>query len=92
MSLGMNDIDTYPPRGQVVPLLTDQRRRILDVIRGFYAEHGSTPTIREIGAETGRSASSVQYQLGQLQRMGWISRHPTLARSLVVLDPATGRP
>jgi repressor LexA len=36
--------------------------------------------------------SSVQHQLEQLQRMGWIRRHPGRARALVVLDPATGQP
>jgi hypothetical protein len=33
----------------------------------------------------------VQYQLGELQRMGWIRRAPGRPRTLVVLDPETGQ-
>lgn len=76
----------------VVPLLTVQRQRVLNTIRGFYTEHGFAPTVREIADEVGISLSSVQHQLEQLQRMGWIRRHPGRARALIVLDPATGRP
>jgi repressor LexA len=78
--------------GQVVPLLTVQRRRVLDAIRAFYAEQGYAPTVRELADGVGISVSAVHHQLEQLQRMGWIRRHPNRSRALVVLDPTTGRP
>jgi repressor LexA len=80
--------DTAP----VVPLLTVRRQRVLEVIRAFYAEHGYAPTVLEIGAQVGLSASAVHHQLTQLERMGWIRRAPGRSRALIVLDPATGQP
>ncbi len=75
----------------VTTLLTDRQRRILDVIRDHHAVHGYPPSLRDIGAEVGLSSpSSVRYQIGELERMGWIRRAPGVARALVVLDPATG--
>lgn len=74
----------------VTPLLTEQRRRILDTVRDFYRDHGFAPTVRELATETGLAVSSVQHQLVQLQRMGWIRRHPSRSRALVVLNPTMG--
>ena len=84
----MSVFDTAP----AVPLLTVQRQRILAFIRRFHSEHGFAPTVREIGDEVGMGASVVQHHLNQLQRMGWIRRHPNRSRALVVLDPTTGQP
>jgi repressor LexA len=76
----------------VVPLLTVRQRRILEFIREFYAANGFAPTLREIAVGVGLgSPSTVLYQLGELQRMGWVRRHPGLPRALVVLNPADGR-
>jgi repressor LexA len=75
----------------VVPLLTVRQRRILEFIRGFYTIHGYAPSMREIAVGVGLgSPSTVLYQLGELQRMGWVRRHPGLPRALVVLNPAGG--
>ncbi|GIM88850.1 LexA family protein [Paractinoplanes toevensis] len=76
----------------VMPLLTARQQRVLAFIRDFHTEHGWAPSLREIGQHVGLRPSGVQYQLVQLERMGWIRRAPNLPRALVVLDPATGRP
>ncbi|MFI5934753.1 hypothetical protein [Actinoplanes sp. NPDC051494] len=77
----------------VVPLLTLRQRRILDFIRSYFAEHQYPPSQRDIAVAVGfASQSAVAYQLGELQRMGWIRRTPGVSRGLVVLDPATGGP
>lgn len=75
----------------VTPLLTVRQRRILDGIRGYYALNGYAPSVREIAGFAGlSSASAAVYQLRELERIGWIRRHPNRPRALVVLDPATG--
>jgi repressor LexA len=75
----------------VVPLLSVRQRRILEFIREFYGANGFAPTLREIAVGVGLgSPSTVLYQLGELQRMGWVRRHPGLPRALVVLNPADG--
>ena len=74
----------------VTSLLSHRQQRILVEIRRFYTVNGYAPTIRDIAANVGLSVSAVQYQLGVLQRKGWIRRASGAARSLVVLDPATG--
>lgn len=75
----------------VTPLLTVRQRRILTAIRGYYQANGYAPSLREIGAESGLdSPSSVRYQLGVLERMGWVRQHPGRPRALVALDPTDG--
>lgn len=76
----------------VVSMLKPQQQRILAVIRDFHTEHGYAPSLREVGDACGLAVSSVQYQLGELQRKGWIRRAPNRSRAIVVLDPATGQP
>jgi repressor LexA len=75
----------------IAPLLTDRQVAVLSAIRDYYREHGYAPSLRDIGALSGLdSPSSVRYQLGELERMGWIRRHPGRSRAIVVLNPATG--
>ncbi len=74
----------------VIPLLTPTQHRVLSAIRDHFTAHGYPPSIRELAASVGLSVSTVSYQLGRLQQMGWIRRHPNRSRSIVVLDPDTG--
>ena len=75
----------------VTSLLTARQRRILDFIRTHHTEHGYAPSLRDIGAQVGLSSvSAVRYQIGELERRGWIRRAPGVARALVVLNPADG--
>ena len=74
----------------VTTSLTRIQRRLLEAAREYFAVQGYPPTTRELAVLVGRSPSTVQYQLGQLQRMGRIHRHPNIARSIVVRNPETG--
>ena len=67
--------------------LTQRQARILEAIRRRIAEHGCSPTMRELVEVSGlRSTSAVVYQLSQLEAAGLIHRQPGLARGIVVVD------
>ena len=60
---------------------------MLQYIREYWAEHGHSPSVREIAAEFGdRSTSAVRYGLGRLEQRGKISRKPGAHRSIVLVD------
>jgi repressor LexA len=68
--------------------LTARQAAILDSIRHSVEERGYPPTLREIGHAVGLiSPSSVAYQLGELERMGYLRKDPDRPRALVVVDP-----
>lgn len=68
--------------------LTPRQRRILQVIRDSVARRGYPPSIREIGEAVGlASASSVAYQLGVLQRKGYLRKDKNRSRAVDVLSP-----
>jgi hypothetical protein len=55
--------------------LSEQQQRILQCIRDFTAEHGKSPSLREIGRIVGLSSSgSVAYQVDQLEQLGILDR------------------
>lgn len=67
--------------------LTPRQRAILDMIRSTMDERGYPPSVREIGEGVGlTSPSSVSYQLGVLEKMGYLRRDPNRPRALVVSD------
>ena len=73
-------------------VLSPRQRAVLDAIRAHVTEHGYPPTVREIATAVGfRSSNSADYQLRQLQRLGYLRRDPLRPRALVVLD-GEGRP
>lgn len=79
------------PGSRVTPLLSARQRTILEFVRDFHSEHHYAPTIREVAEAAGlESSSSAQYQLRQLQGMGWIRTVPGRPRAIIVLDPADG--
>ncbi|MCI3220864.1 LexA family transcriptional regulator [Streptomyces sp. NP-1717] len=54
---------------------TERQVQILRAIRGWIAEHGEGPSVREISALVGLSSTaSVAYQLGRMEDLGMISR------------------
>lgn len=65
-----------------VDYLTDARERILAVIRRHIAEDGVAPTVAEISGETGRSLSTVHYQLRELEAKYAIVREPGQPRGI----------
>jgi repressor LexA len=57
------------------PGLTRRQRDIVCFCTDHYQRHGYPPTLREIGTAVGlKSTSSVDYQVRELQRKGYLSR------------------
>lgn len=63
--------------------LSKRQRLILSCIRDSVADRGYAPSVREIGALVGlASASSVAYQLNQLQRKGFLRKDARRPRAV----------
>ena len=94
--MAKNDSNTPESGAQIVSLpdgpdgvdgLTPRQRLIMDMITTTTAERGYPPSVREIADAVGlASPSSVQHQLGVLQKKGFINRDATRARALDVLS------
>ncbi|HEY9416297.1 MAG TPA: MarR family transcriptional regulator [Pseudonocardia sp.] len=71
--------------------LTPRQARILDFIRDHTRTVGYPPTVREIGAHAGLTAtSSVHRQLEVLVAKGYLRREGNRSRAVVVIDQQTG--
>ena len=69
--------------------LTTRQRRILDYIRETVQTRGYPPTVREIGEAVGLvSPSSVAYQMGVLQKKGYLRKDPNRPRAVDVRPPS----
>jgi repressor LexA len=69
--------------------LTPRQRRILDFIRETVERRGYPPTVREIGEAVGLvSPSSVAYQMGVLQKKGYLRKDPNRPRAVDVRPPS----
>jgi repressor LexA len=76
--------DPPPPQGELTP----RQRRILEVIRDSVKRRGYPPSVREIGEAVGlTSPSSVAYQMGVLEKNGFLRRDPNRPRALDVRSP-----
>lgn len=65
--------------------LTATQQRCVQFIENFSAEHGSSPSYREIGAAVGLASVSGVYSLiERLEERGAITKLPGQARSLLV--------
>jgi repressor LexA len=65
--------------------LTARQRRILEYIRETVQSRGYPPTVREIGEAVGLvSPSSVAYQMGVLQKKGYLRKDPNRPRAVDV--------
>lgn len=73
----MADFDEYD--------ISDRQRAIAIAIRDLTAEKGMPPTIREIADRVGlKSVSSVDYQLGELEKAGLIDRTDKISRGIAI--------
>jgi repressor LexA len=69
--------------------LTARQRKILDYIRETVQRRGYPPTVREIGEAVGLvSPSSVAYQMGVLQKKGYLRKDPNRPRAVDVRPPS----
>ena len=63
--------------------LSERQRNILEFLGEYIAENGYPPSIREIGAATDTSSTSVvTYNLKRLEEKGYISRDREVSRGL----------
>ena len=63
--------------------LSKRQRNILEFLSEYIAEHSYPPSIREIGAATGTSSTSVvAYNLKRLEERGYLSRDREVSRGL----------
>lgn len=69
--------------------VTPRQTAVLAAIRASIVDRGYPPTVREIGRAVGGNASSIAYQLGQLEAKGLIRRNPKSSRGIALVD--TGR-
>jgi repressor LexA len=66
--------------------LSARQEKVLQFVRNAVREHGYPPSIREIGEAVGlRSTSSVSYQLGVLEKKGYLQRHSGRPRTTELL-------
>jgi len=66
--------------------LSERQKNILRFVESFISENEYPPTIREIGEAVGISSTSVvNYNLGVLEREGYIARDRTVSRGLKLL-------
>jgi SOS-response transcriptional repressor LexA len=81
-------IPDTPDRPDPDHVLTWRQRKILRAIRESVQKRGYPPSLREIGDAVGlTTTSSVAYQLGKLQRKGYLHRDVGRARTLEVRLP-----
>ena len=69
--------------------LSSRQEKILNYVREYIVDHGRPPTIREIGAATDISSTSVvNYNLNILRKLGLIGRDADVSRGLRLTEKA----
>jgi repressor LexA len=83
-----------PDRAGSGHVLSVRQEKVLQFVRDGVRKHGYPPSIREIGEAVGlRSTSSVAYQLGALEKKGYLQRHSGQPRTTELLSgPPAERP
>lgn len=71
--------------------LTDKQQQVLEIIRDYQLEHGTSPTLRELCEALGVSSdNSILKHLSALEEKGYISRRDG-SRSIEMLDSVKQR-
>ena len=69
--------------------LSQKQRNIIEFVRRFWLERSYPPTVRDILKGCGISSTSVvDYNLGILEREGYIRRHPGISRGIELISDA----
>jgi len=63
-----------------------QRKKIIDFVLRYTAEHRYSPTIQEIANDRGISPTSIRKHLRRMEADGLVSRDPLRPRSLVICE------
>lgn len=80
------------PRIQPKPSLTKRQRDVLEFVEGRITDHGTPPTIREIGARFRiASTNGVRAHLSAIIKKGYLRKHDSLARGLELTRELAGR-
>ncbi len=67
--------------------MTPKQKRVLDYIKGYWAENGYAPSYRDIADGTGmKSMAHVFSMVKQLHERGFITKMSERARSIRVTD------
>lgn len=67
-------------------MLTEKQERMLNEVIKYINANKIAPTVRELCDLTGlKSTSTVHGYLNRLEREGYIKKHPTFPRTLIVL-------
>lgn len=69
------------------PVLTWQRRKILQFLRDFVLRYSYPPSLREIGKAVGLAPSTVSYHRSVLEKYGYLSHSAGLPRTAVERPP-----
>lgn len=72
--------------------LTDQQQKVFDFITSYQAEHGSSPTLREISAHIGTSGTApAMRHLAAIEKKGYVQLRKGSSRGIVLSQtpPAT---
>jgi repressor LexA len=76
----------------MIRTLSPKQEKILSFIRGFLSDKAYPPTIRDIVQGCGISSTSVaDYNLGILEKNGYIRRHREVSRGIELLQDQTTR-
>ena len=68
-----------------VETITEAQRRTLAAIRDYIAQHGFSPTLKELSEILGLALTPVNDSVRQLVRKGYVTRKPNTPRSLAVV-------
>lgn len=72
--------------------ITEHQRRTLQTIRKHIDDQGIAPTVAELSDAHGVTRSTIQDQIDQLVRKGYLSRQNNKARSILIQKDPMGEP
>lgn len=71
--------------------LTPKQKKVLDFIRHYTEDNGYSPTFRDISTHIGKSVSTVQHYVEELQAKGFLQKVKNVARGISTAVQQTGR-
>jgi SOS-response transcriptional repressor LexA len=75
-------------QGLSAQLATPAQVDVVLMIRAFVAEHGYSPTLREIADATECTFSTASFRVGELRRKGYLTWNPGSPRTIVLTNRA----
>lgn len=72
-------------------VLTPKQQRVLVFIRHYFEQNGYSPSLREISKFLGKSLSTAQHFVEELQARGHLHKEESIARGITTTDEQSGR-